>query len=371
MVGRYFKNASLIEKFVVPNIVILVVLIASVAGISYYLLQQQLKKQAEETLNNGYKLFLEQVKNRENAGLSVAYLVSQDPDVKRAFRQKNRKLLYKYVKVRADLETLTGIYDLRLHFLTPLAVSFFRTWNPERFGIDVSKFRKIIVAVAQRRAPHKGIEIGLKRTIVTGAYPVMDGEEYLGAVELITPFNPILDNLKELTGMDTVVLIKKKSAAHSEWASRAEKVGPYVLYYETNPILRKLMLKAKDYPEKVLVVQNYAVVAKPIFDFSRRNIGLLLIGYDLTPIIDSYKQLGVYILMFVFVGLIFSFFISYMIFKKYVEDPINTLIEHTERISMGDVDQKVPVESRDEIGRLAEAFERMRISIKKVMDLLK
>ncbi|WP_457600848.1 cache domain-containing protein [Hydrogenivirga sp.] len=371
MVGKYFKNASLIEKFVIPNVVIIVILIASVSAVSYYLLQQQLKKQAEETLNNGYKLFLEQVRNRENAGLSVAYLVSLDPDVKRAFKTRNRELLSKYVKVRADLETLTGIYDLRLHFLTPLAVSFFRTWNPERFGIDVSKFRKIIVAVAQRRSPYKGIEVGLKRTIVTGAYPVLEGDRYLGAVELITPFNPILDNLKELTGMDTLVLIDKRAAAHSEWAARAEKVGRYVLYYETNPILRELMLKAKDTPGKVAVLQNYAVVAKPIYDFSRRNIGLLILGYDLTPIIDSYKQLGIYILMFVFIGLIFSFFISYLIFKKYVEDPINTLIEHTERISMGDVDQKVPIESRDEIGRLAEAFDRMRISIKKVMDLLK
>ncbi|RLJ70264.1 HAMP domain-containing protein [Hydrogenivirga caldilitoris] len=371
MVGRYFKNASLIEKFVVPNVIILVVLIASVAAVSYYLLQEQLRKQAEETLNNGYKLFLEQIKTRENAGLSVAYLVSQDPDVKKAFKSKNRDLLYKYVKVRTDLETLTGIYDLRLHFLAPVAISFFRSWNPERFGIDVSKFRRIIVTVAERRAPQKGIEIGLRRAIVTGAYPVMEGNEYLGAVELITPFNPILDDLKGLVGMDTVVLIDKKAAAHAEWAVKAEKIGSYLLYYETNPILRELMLKAKDKPETVIVVQNYAVMAKPIFDFSRRNVGLLLMGYDLTPVIDSYKQIGVYILMFVFVGLIFSFFISYMIFKKYVEDPINTLIEHTERISMGDVDQKIPIESRDEIGRLAEAFDRMRLSIKKVMDLLK
>jgi len=83
MVGKYFKNASLIEKFVVPNIVVLVLLVVSVGAISYYLLQQQLKKQAEETLNNGYKLFLQQVKNRESAGLAVAYLVSMDEDVKR------------------------------------------------------------------------------------------------------------------------------------------------------------------------------------------------------------------------------------------------------------------------------------------------
>ncbi len=371
MVGRYFRNVSLIQKFVVPNIVILLILIGSVGAISFVLLQQMMKKQAKDALDNGYKVFLKQVEARERAGLSVAYLVAQDPDVKRSFKTENRKILYKYVKVRADLEILSGIYDLRLHFLTPPATSYFRSWNPERFGIDVSKFRRIIVTVAQRRAPQKGIEIGLKRTIVTGAYPVTEGDRYLGAVELITPFNPILDELKELTGMDTLMLITKRAAAHSEWAPRAEKIGDYILYYETNPLLRPIMLRAMERPNTVFVLQNYAVIAKPVLDYSRQNIGLVILGYDLTPIIDSYKQIGVYILMFVFVGVIFSFFVSYMIFKKYVEEPINTLIDHTERISMGDVDQKVPIQSRDEIGRLAEAFERMRVSIKKVMDLLK
>jgi len=35
------------------------------------------------------------------------------------------------------------------------------------------------------------------------------------------------------------------------------------------------------------------------------------------------------------------------------------------------VDEPIEVKSDDEIGRLAESFERMRVSIKKVMDLLK
>lgn len=371
MVGKYFRNASLIEKFVVPNIVVLIALVASVGAISYFLLQQHLRKQAEESLNNGYKIFQYQIKTRERSGLTVAYLVSLDPDVKKAFKRDKRELLKKYVKVRADLENMTGIYDIRLHFVAPVAVSFFRTWNPERFGIDVSKFRKILVTVAQRRTYQKGIEIGLKRTIVTGAVPVLDKDNFLGTVELITPFNPILDELKELTGMDTLVLINKRAASHAEWAVNAEMVGDFLLYYETNPVLRDVMMKAQNRPGYVFIEQNFAVLAKPIYDYSRKNIGYIILGLDLTPIVDSYKQLGIYILMFIFIGAIFSFFISYTVFKRYVEEPINTLIDHTERISMGDVDQKIPIESKDEIGRLAEAFERMRISIKKVMDLLK
>ncbi|GEM_PF-2770921 len=371
MIGNFLRNASLVEKFLIPNIFVIIIFFISVGTLSYILLKQQLKKQAEDILNNSYKLFQEQVKVKERIGLAISYLISKDPDVKRAFSLKSRSPLRKYVKIRSDLELLTDIYDPRLQFLTPLAVSFFKTWNPEEFGIDVSKFRRIIVTVAQRQAPQKGIEVGLKRVIVSGAFPVIDGKKYLGTVEFMTPFDPLMDKLKELTGVESTVLIKGASGGYSDWAKEAEKVGDYLIYYETNPILRNIMLKALEKPGSVFIEQNFAVVAKPVFDFSRKNIGLLLLGYDLTPIVDSFKQLGIYVLMFIFIFVVATFFMSYMIFKKYVEEPINTLIEHTERISMGDVDQKIPLKSKDEIGRLAEAFDRMRISIKKVMDLLK
>jgi len=371
MLGNFLRNASLVEKFLIPNIFVIIIFFISVGALSYILLKQQLQRQAEDILNNGYKLFQEQVRTKERLGLAVAYLVSRDPDVKRAFAVKSRYPLQKYVRVRSDLELLTGIYDLRLHFLTPPAVSFFQTWNPESSRIDLSEFRRMIVTVSQRRTPQKGIEIGFRRAFVAGAFPVLEGRRYLGAVELAIPFNPIMDQLKEITDIDTMVLISRKAVAHTEWLKEAEKVGEYILYYETNPVLRSTMLKALSAPGAVLIEQNYAVVAKPIADFSRKSVGLLIMSYDLTPIIDSYKQLGVYVLMFIFIFVIATFFMSYMIFKKYVDEPINTLIDHTERISMGDVDQKIPINSRDEIGKLAEAFERMRISIKKVMDLLK
>ncbi len=368
---KRFRDLSLIQKFIIPNIIILIILIALVAWISYFLLEREVKRSAGEILENGYKVFTELVEEKESTGLAVAYLISQDPDVKKAFRERNRKLLYKYVKVRADLELLTGVYDLRLHFIVPLAISFFRTWNPERFGIDVSKFRRTLVTVARTRTPQRGIEVGLRRVLVTGVYPVVDGDEYLGAVELITPFKPILDNLKDLTGIESIILIERKAAAHSEWILEAKEAAGMFIYYETNPVLRNLLLTGLNSPETVLINQNYAVVAKPIYDFSRRKIGYLILGYDIEPVISSYKQLGLFILTLVVLAAFVSFGVSYFIFKKYVEEPINELITHTERISMGEVDQKIPIKSKDEIGKLAEAFERMRVSIKKVMDLLK
>ena len=64
-------------------------------------------------------------------------------------------------------------------------------------------------------------------------------------------------------------------------------------------------------------------------------------------------------------------FVIFYILERYVFKPIEVLKEHADKISKGDVEDKIPIKGEDEIGELAKAFERMRVSIKKVMDILK
>jgi HAMP domain-containing protein len=60
-----------------------------------------------------------------------------------------------------------------------------------------------------------------------------------------------------------------------------------------------------------------------------------------------------------------------ILLNKYVFKPVEVLREHADKISRGEIDEEIPIQSEDEIGQLGKAFERMRVSIKKVMDLLK
>ena len=50
--------------------------------------------------------------------------------------------------------------------------------------------------------------------------------------------------------------------------------------------------------------------------------------------------------------------------------PIDSLREKAEKISKGSVEEQIPYQSENEIGRLAKAIERMRVSLKKVMDMM-
>jgi len=58
-------------------------------------------------------------------------------------------------------------------------------------------------------------------------------------------------------------------------------------------------------------------------------------------------------------------------FARTVVKPIMTLTDIAERMSLGELDIKVDVNSKDEIGLLAQAVERMRISLNLAMSRLR
>ena len=51
--------------------------------------------------------------------------------------------------------------------------------------------------------------------------------------------------------------------------------------------------------------------------------------------------------------------------------PVGQLVKVADQISTGDLDAAMEVNSRDEIGELADSMERMRISLKAAMERLR
>ena len=56
--------------------------------------------------------------------------------------------------------------------------------------------------------------------------------------------------------------------------------------------------------------------------------------------------------------------------SRSITSAVVTLTQAAERISMGELDAPVTLKSKDELGDLAQSFERMRISLKAAMDRL-
>jgi len=56
--------------------------------------------------------------------------------------------------------------------------------------------------------------------------------------------------------------------------------------------------------------------------------------------------------------------------SRSITTAVTTLIQAAERISMGELDAEITLQSKDELGDLAQSFERMRVSLKAAMDRL-
>ncbi len=72
------------------------------------------------------------------------------------------------------------------------------------------------------------------------------------------------------------------------------------------------------------------------------------------------------------VGLAFTlpiFFVRALLYKLLIEK-IERMIEAMDRVSRGDLNTPIEPQTNDEFGRMAEAFDRMRLSVKEMLERL-
>ena len=78
----------------------------------------------------------------------------------------------------------------QLNFWQPPAKVFYRAGKPEEFGMDLSNFRKSIVAANDRRQRISAIETGAGGNIAVRAIvPVTVDDKFVGVIEFVSNFN--------------------------------------------------------------------------------------------------------------------------------------------------------------------------------------
>jgi len=123
--------------------------------------------------------------------------------------------------------------------------------------------------------------------------------------------------------------------------------------------------------EKELLKQVYARdtgekmwdISAPVF-VKGKHWGGFRIGFSMVQTEKKIAELKVQVIVAMLVMLLVASFTIFFVVKKYTR-PLLRLTEVARRIADGNLDEEVPVESRDEIGTLAEAFNKMTTVIVK------
>ena len=358
-----FKNLKIGQKIYIPlilSIVVATVIIAVNSFDSIEHIKEDVFAKERRALST---YFSQKYEAKRQIGLTNAINIANNLYVIRALRDGNRSLAIRGLsKIDDEFKQYTDFKNIKIHVHTADLHSFVRLWKPEKYGDDLSGFRKTIVAVKERKAPLAAIEIGRAGLVLRGVAPVLEDGRYLGSVEFIQGLNSISKTAKK-DGIDIVTIMDRKFSDIATFLKTRETLmGRYAVVTKKGAFDEGFVadLKGVESLEPVFRTAHYFVVSLPIEDFSGQTVGYALIGKPLKVIesvIDhAANALIVQLVVMLIVDLI-MLAILIVIISRTVVKPIGELNRRIKDLAHGegDLTRRIDVHSNDEIGETAHA----------------
>ena len=116
---------------------------------------------------------------------------------------------------------------------------------------------------------------------------------------------------------------------------------------------------------------NYIDIIQPYFDDWDRHDYSIRYFFSLSNL--EKKRGEMYSTLFIYAGIfiVISFFLIFILFNRFITAPVSKLIKGVRLMSKGNLGNLVTVNSKDELGELASAFNKLSIDLKKSQDSLK
>jgi len=227
-----------------------------------------------------------------------------------------------------------------------------------------------VILVMGGKSPIKGkriirIEMEDLKTLIAGAViPVEVGGEIWGRI--ITGYilgDRFAHNLSQNVGLE--VRIYQKVGEESALPLPDRWIRDVRVSQEA---VRRVLLEHQSFyePYGILKERPYALYLKPLVGEEGKILGMVILGFPRSytfPVV--WKR---FLPFFLFLWFFIAAALGYVVAKGVVR-PIKEFTKGARAIAEGDLDQFIPVRTKDEIGRLAQAFNLMAQQLKKMREV--
>jgi two-component system NtrC family sensor kinase len=124
-----------------------------------------------------------------------------------------------------------------------------------------------------------------------------------------------------------------------------------------------VLVEGKPWIDRAFVVNDWYITAyEPIKNINDKIIGILYVGMLEKPYIDITERVMMTFTIMAILSVILLLVILYFSTTK-ITNPLKKMVIATQVISKGDLAHRVKVKAKDEIGYLAESFNRMTVNL--------
>lgn len=319
-------------KILFPFYLVLGLLLSAFAYNDYIDLQSEFFHNMERHLEGVKKLFEKQFEVETELLSTVLELTAKDERLQKAWTDKNRNTLLKLsVPLLKEMMAKHGITHFYFH--NPDQTNFLRVHAPDRFGDVVNRFT--LLETVRTGHVSAGIELGILGTLTLRVvHPWKINGQVVGYIEMGEEIDNIVEKLHNILDVELYISIYKEFLKEEDWKAGMRLLNrqndwdfsPYaVIVSQTlkkipqslNTFLEKgkheYMKMATDF--KLSINQfNYRVGVIPLFNAGKREIGDIIILYDVTDHLSSYNKTMWYVFTYcVLIGLmLFIFFLFYL-----------------------------------------------------------
>lgn len=257
-----------------------------------------------------------------------------------------------------------GAVQFQIH--TPPATSWLRVHRPDRFGDDLSGFRQTVVETNRNQRAVQGLEFGAEGLGIRGISPILLSGRHLGSVEFGMSFGqPFFEQFKSKYGVDLALYLIDGDAFKRFGGSR--EGDALVTINSMRKALQSIQI------DRVSTANGqFAVLVKPVKDYSGKVIGVLEVSMDRSTYVTALNQaqlvtLGVSAFA-ILIGLILAYFIS-----QTITVPINNAVNAMHDIAQGEGDLTCRLQQagNNEIAALAGAFNQFAAKVQAMVQQIR
>ncbi len=232
--------------------------------------------------NDMISLFDDEVNKKFGKTFTLTYVLSKDQKLIDALVKNDNNLL-DYTQVIKDIQTYGDYKNIWIQVIDKDGYSFYRSWT-KKIGDHAASARLDIADMIKNPKPMKGISTGRFDMTFKTMFPLYNGDEFVGMIEMITKFNSIARTMDEHNIHPLIVL-------HEDYTKRFIK--PYTgLFIDNNYVAnlnasKELMdlaqrhgIKKLMYLEQPKILGRYLVTTTQIKDVHGGEMGFGIFFFD-------------------------------------------------------------------------------------------
>lgn len=361
------NNLSIAQKVHIPLIASIIIGFIVVL-INYWLSVHQIQ---EDIFNDQSKkmetVFQEALESKNSVGITNAINIAKNSAIVEGLETNNRDIVLSSLKhLSKEYKEHTKFGNIKIHVHDQNVHSFVRAWKPEKFGDDLSSFRKTILEVKKTQKPLVAIEVGVAGLELRGIAPITSNGHYIGSVEFMQGLNSVVKDLRKNFEMELIIGLDNRFLENATELKNAPKIGSkFTLAVKEdtidNAFLNDLKHATKEITSSTFTTDSYYVSTVPIKDFSGETVAYAFIGEKLATVEALVDQSEDSLLRQVFIMSILDIIILALlivIVRRAVTEPIQNLDKIAMELASGDADlsKRLAVNTNDEIGKAAKSF---------------